>query len=56
MFQKKLGGGKTGSVTISGTDFSGRAKTVKAKMLTRIESGNRTMFGLGWVTGLRLFP
>jgi hypothetical protein len=41
---------------ISGTDFSVRANTVKAKTLTGIQSGIRVRPGPDRVTRLWLFP
>jgi hypothetical protein len=56
MIRKKSRRGKTGSVTITETDFSSWANTVKAKTLSGIGSRNRVRSGLGQITGLRLFP
>jgi hypothetical protein len=55
MIQKKSRRRRNQSVTISGTDFSGRANTIKAKSLTWIRSGNRVRLPPGRVTALRLF-
>jgi hypothetical protein len=55
-FKRNQEAGETGSVTITKTDFSGWANTVKAKTLSGIGSGNRVRSGPGRVTGLRLFP